>query len=62
MDIVRSAACHHRMHAAGIIAAHAAEGIVVVGRRVGGEGEMMLFGFVSQDIEHAAWLHARKPP
>ena len=60
LDIVRGAPGHHRMHAAGIVAEHAAERVVVVRRRVGAEGQMMLLGGVAQLVEHAAGLDRRE--
>src|SRR5690242_14523637 len=47
------------MDAAAVVADHSAERIVVVGRRVGAEGQLMLFGGLAQMIEDAPWLDAR---
>ncbi len=59
LDVVGGPACHDRMHAAGVVAEHAAQRVVVVCRRVGAEGEMMRLRRLPQDIEHAARLDAR---
>ena len=59
--IVRSAPRHDRMDAARIVADHAAERVVIVGRRIRSEGQVVLFGGVAQPIENAAGLDARQP-
>ena len=56
IDIVGGAAGHDRMHAAGIVAEHAAERVVIVGGGIGAEGQMVLLGCVPQRVEHAARL------
>ena len=52
--IVGGAAGHHRMHAAGIVADHAAQGVVVMGRRVGAKGQVIILGRVAQIVEDGA--------
>ena len=54
---------HHRVHAAGVVADHPAERAVVVGRRVGAEGEPVLaVGLLAQPVEDDARLDARELP
>ena len=50
---------HDRMDAARVVAEHAAERAMVVGRGVRPEGEFVLLGRAAQEIEHAARLHPR---
>ncbi len=52
--VVLGSTGHHRVHAARVVADHAAEGAVGVGRRVGPEGEVMDLGCVAQLVEHDA--------
>ena len=52
-NVVDGFAAHHRMHAAGIIADHAAQRVVAMCRRIGCEGQMMFFRRVPQVVEHA---------
>jgi hypothetical protein len=54
--IVGGAAGHHRMHAAGIVADHAAQRVVVVGRRIGAKRQVIFLGGVAQIVEDAARL------
>ena len=58
-DILFRLSRHHRMGAAGIVADHPAEGVVVVRGGVGAEGQLMAFCFLAQPVEHNAGLHAR---
>ena len=60
VDVIGGSARHHRMHAAGIVAHHAAEGVVIVGRWIGTEGEAMLFRSVAQNVENAPRFNARE--
>jgi hypothetical protein len=60
-DVVGGAARHHGMDAAGIVADHAAERVVVVRRRIGAEGEMVRLGGVSQIVEYDARLDPGEP-
>ncbi len=46
------------MGAAGIVADHAAECVVVVRGGVGAERQMMLLRFLAQPVEHNAGLNA----
>src|SRR5207245_6198077 len=50
-----------RMHAARVVADHAAERAVGVCGRIRREGQMMPFGCFSQPVEHEARLHASPP-
>jgi hypothetical protein len=59
MDVVGGAARHHRVHAAGVVADHAAKRVVRVRRRIGSERQVMRLGRIAQRVEHAAWLHVR---
>ncbi|WGR97613.1 hypothetical protein MTX26_24865 [Bradyrhizobium sp. ISRA443] len=56
LDVVGGAAGHHRMHAAGVIADHAAERVVIVCRGIRPKGELVLFGGRAQVVENAARL------
>jgi hypothetical protein len=47
------------MHAAGVVADHAAEGAALVTGWVGAEGEVMFFGGVAKIVEDDSRLHAR---
>ena len=46
------------MDTAGVVADHAADGAAVVSGGVGGEGQVMFFGCVTEMIEHHSGLHA----
>ena len=46
------------MHAAGVVADHAAERVVVVGGGIGAEGQAVLRGFRAQVVEDAAGFDA----
>ncbi len=59
MDVVGGASRHFGVDAAGVIAAHAAQGAVIVRRRIGPESQMELIGRAAQVIEHAPGLHQR---
>src|SRR5438874_6942434 len=59
VDIVVRLSAHHRMHTAGIISDHAAERAVGMCGRIGGEGEMMPLGGITQLVEHDTRQHAR---
>ena len=48
------------MHAARVVAHHAAERVVIVRRGIGAKGEMMFLRRVAEDIEIAARLNARQ--
>ncbi len=61
LDVVVRLAGHHRVHAAGVVADHAAESAVVVGGRIGTEGQTVRLGRVAQDVEHETGLDARAP-
>ncbi len=54
VHVVDRAPGHYRVHAAGVVADHAAERVVIVRRRVGAEREVLLLGAISQRVEHAA--------
>ena len=58
-DIVDGLSAHQRVHAAGVVADHAADGAAVVRRGVGSEGELAAFGFGTQRVQHNAGLDAR---
>ena len=57
-DVVVGLAGHDGMHAAGVVADHAAERAAVVRGGVGREGEMVLFGGGAEIVEHDSGLHA----
>jgi len=59
LDVVVGLAGHDRVHAAGVVADHAAESTAVVGGRIGRESQVMFFGFAAQVVEDDAGLHAR---
>ena len=46
-----------RVHAAGVVADHAAERAAVVGGGIGSEGQVMLLGGIAQVVEDHAGLH-----
>src|SRR5207245_11657550 len=48
------------MNAARVVADHAADGAVIVRRRIGAEREAMLLGGISEIVEYDARLDARK--
>ncbi len=52
---------HHRVHAAGVVADHAAERAVVVGRRIGTEGQAGPLGGVPEVVQNRARLDAADP-
>ncbi|HEY7551096.1 MAG TPA: hypothetical protein VH913_16475 [Hyphomicrobiaceae bacterium] len=56
LDIVGGAAGLDRMHAARVVTDHAAQCVVVVRRRIGSEGQVMLLGGRSQVVENAPRL------
>src|SRR3984957_6152773 len=58
LDVVVGFSRHHRMHAAGVIADHAAQSAAVVTGGVGPEGEVMLLGGGAKIVENHAGLHA----
>ena len=58
LDVVVGFAGHDRVHAAGVVADHAAKRAAVVSCGIGREGQVMLFGLAAQTIEHHAGLHA----
>ena len=61
LDVVDGLAAHDRMHAARLVADHAAEGAVRVRRRIGRERQAMAFRGVAKIVEDQAGLDARKP-
>ena len=61
-DVVVGLARHHGMHAAGVVADHAAQGAAVVGGRIGPEGQVMFFGRVAQVVENHAGLDPGNAP
>ena len=58
LDVVVGLAGHHGMHAAGVVADHAAESAAAVSGRVGPKGEVMFFGCGAQTVEHDSGLYA----
>src|SRR5690606_13443644 len=58
VDVVGGAPAHDRVHAAGVVADHAAQGVVAVGGRVRRKGEVMLFRHLAQVVQYAAGFHA----
>ena len=58
-DVLFGLSRHHRMRAAGIVADHPAERVVIVRGRVGPERQLMAFRFLAQPVEHDAGLDAR---
>ena len=64
VDVVDGLAAHQRVHAARVVADHAAERAAAVRRRIGRERQVVHFGGVAHAIEHDARLHARdlSPP
>ncbi len=58
LDVVDRLAAEQAVDAAGVVADHAAEGAAAVGCRVGGEGELVLLGFVAEGVEDEARLDA----
>ena len=58
LDVVVGLAGHDRMHAAGVVADHAAESAAAVSGGVGTEGEVMLFGGGAEAVEHDSGLYA----
>src|SRR3546814_3002124 len=46
------------MQAAGVVADHPAQGVVVVRRGIGAEGQVMTLGLAAQRVENAARLDA----
>ena len=61
-DVVVGLSRHDGMHAAGVVADHAAERAAVVGGRVGRESQMMFFGGVAQVVENHSGLHPGGAP
>ena len=60
-NVVGCASCHDRMHAARVVADHAAERVVIVGCRVRAEGQSMMLRRIAEMIEYAAGLDASAP-
>ena len=58
LDVVIGLAGHHRMHAAGVVADHAAESAAAVRGGVRPEGEVVLFGGGAETVEHDSGLYA----
>ena len=61
LDVVDGLAGHHRVHAARVVADHAAEGAAACVAGSGAEREAVLLGGVAQVVEHDARLDARAP-
>src|SRR5262249_22571435 len=61
LDVVVGLAGHHRVHAARVVADHAAECAATVCRRVRSEGKVMLFSSIAQVIEDHSGLNACEP-
>ena len=57
-DVVVGLAGHDGVHAAGVVADHAAESAAVVRGGIGREGEMVFFGGGAESVEHDSGLHA----
>ena len=57
-DVLVGLAGHYRMHAAGVIADHAAKSAAAVRGWIRAEGEVMFFGGVAEMVEHDTGLHA----
>src|SRR5204862_3718125 len=53
---------HHSMYAARVVAEHAAEGAVGVGRGIRTEDQAVTSRFALQRVEYHAWLDMRQPP
>ena len=58
LDVVVGLAGHDRVHAAGVVADHAAEGAAVVGGGIGREGQVMLLGCGAEVVENHSGLNA----
>ena len=58
LDVVVGLAGHDGMHAAGVVADHAAESAAVVSGGVGSEGEVVFFGGGAKTVEHDSGLYA----
>ena len=56
-DVVDGLAAQQAMHAATVVADHAAQRAARVRRRIGRVGQMMLLGRIAQAIEHDSRLH-----
>ena len=58
LDVVVGLAGHDRVHAAGVVADHAAESAAVVRGGIRREGEVVFFGGGAQTVEHDSGLYA----
>ena len=59
VDVVDGFPAHQRVHAAGVVADHAAERAPAVRRRIGSERQVVPLRRIAQSIEYDAGLHAR---
>ena len=59
INIVDSFAAHERMHAAGVVADHAAESTAAMGGGIGSEGQMMTLRSLAHAIENNPGFDAR---
>ncbi len=57
LNVVVRLARHHRMHAAGIVSGHAAQGAAVVGSGIGPKGQVIALRRVTQIVQHHAGLY-----
>ena len=61
LDVIDGLAAHESVYATGIVTDHAADRAPAMRRRIGSEGELVLFRGVAQRIEHDPRLNAGKP-
>ncbi len=59
LDVIDGFTCHHRVHAARVVADHAADRAVLMRRRIGSERELVFFSGVIQVIPDDTRLNAR---
>ena len=59
VDVVDGLSSHQGVHAARVVADHAAERATAVRRRIGRKRQVVHFGRITNAIEHDAGLHAR---
>ena len=57
-DVVVGLSGHDGMHAAGVVADHAAESAAIVRGGIGRESEMVFFGGSAEVVEHDSGLNA----
>ena len=60
LDVVDCLSAEEAMHAAAVVADHAAEGATGVSRRIGCVGQVVLLGGVAQAVENDAGLDGRQ--